>query len=196
MSNGRMEMSDLAAAAAVRAGDREAFRVLVERHSPTMFRVAYRMTGNEQDAEEVVQETFLRAYRNIDRFESRASFGTWLYRIASNCSLDLLARRKAQPAHTPLQNEEGEEVSLPSPGPNPERMLLSAELKKKVAEAMNLLTPVERTAFIMRHFEGNSMEEIGKTLSIRQNSAKNTVFRAVQKIRNFMGPVMYGAGER
>src|SRR3954468_22980093 len=93
-SNGRMEMSDHGAVAAVRAGDREAFRLLVEKHSRTIFKLGFRMTGNEQDAEEVVQETFLRAYRKLDHFESRANFGTWLYRIATNCSFDLLERRK------------------------------------------------------------------------------------------------------
>src|SRR5205085_1643486 len=93
-SNGRMEMSDQGAVAAVRAGDREAFRSLVEKHSRTIFKLGFRMTGNEQDAEEVVQETFLRAYRKIGDFESRANFGTWLYRIATNCSLDVLEKRK------------------------------------------------------------------------------------------------------
>src|SRR5881396_3676598 len=90
-----MDASDAAAVLArARQGDGEAFRELVERHSRSVFRLAYRMTGNEQDAEDVVQETFLRAYKQLNRFESRAGFGTWLHRIASNCSLDLLRKRK------------------------------------------------------------------------------------------------------
>jgi RNA polymerase sigma-70 factor (ECF subfamily) len=146
------------------------------------------MTGNEQDAEEVVQESFLRAYKKIDDFESRANFGTWLYKIASNCCLDLLAKRKGQQSHISLQGDEGEEIPLPTPQPGPERMLLSAELKAKLDEAMKSLTPPERVAFVMRHFEGSSIEEIGNTLSITNGSAKNAVFRAVQKIRSVMGP--------
>src|SRR5262245_7224065 len=71
-------------------GDNDAFRVLVERHSHAVFRLAYRMTGNEQDAEDVVQESFLRAYRQLGCFQSRANFGTWLYRIVANCSVDLM----------------------------------------------------------------------------------------------------------
>jgi RNA polymerase sigma-70 factor, ECF subfamily len=188
-----MEMSDLAAVAAVRAGDRDAFRVLVEKHSRMIFKLAYRMTDNEHDAEEVVQESFLRAYKKIDDFEFRANFGTWLYRIATNCSLDLLARRKGQQSHVPLQDDEGEEMPLPTPEPGPERMLLSAEMKAKLTEAMKSLTPQERVAFVMRHFEGHSIEEIGKALSIKDGSAKNTVFRAVQKIRSAMGPLMCSA---
>ncbi|PYK98728.1 MAG: hypothetical protein DME19_11385 [Verrucomicrobia bacterium] len=89
-----MEESDAVAVAKAREGDQDAFRVLVERHSLRLFQLAYRMTGNEQDAEDMVQETFLRAYNRLDRFESRAGFGTWLHRIAANCSLDLLRRQK------------------------------------------------------------------------------------------------------
>src|ERR687885_229964 len=87
-----------AAAILVRArqGDSDAFRVLVERHSRAAFRLAYRMTGNEQDAEDVVQESFLRAYKQLGRFESRANFGTWLYRIVANCSVDLMRTRQAR----------------------------------------------------------------------------------------------------
>src|SRR5712691_6552669 len=89
-----MEMTDVAAVSRAREGDPDAFRLLVERHSRAIFRVAYRMTGNEHDADDVVQEAFLRAYRQIDRFEERANFSTWLHRIAINCSLDLLRARR------------------------------------------------------------------------------------------------------
>src|SRR2546427_7620832 len=89
------------AAALVRArqGDNDAFRALVERHSQQAFRLAFRMTGNEQDAEDVVQESFLRAYRQLGRFDERATFGTWLYRIAANCSLDLVRSKKRRSEH-------------------------------------------------------------------------------------------------
>ena len=185
-----MEMSDREAVAAVRAGDRDAFRPLVEKHSRTIFRLGFRMTGNEQDAEEVVQETFLRAYRKIGDFESRANFGTWLYRIASNCALDLLQRRKLHQQNTPLQDEDGVELPLPATGPGPERLLLSGELKRKLAEAMAELTAAERTAFVLRHFEGQSIDEIGKTLDLKENATKNCIYRAVQKMRRALGPLM------
>src|SRR5204863_3967291 len=84
--------------ARARQGDSDAFRALVERHSRSVFRLAFRMTGNEQDAEDVVQESFLRAYRQLGRFESRANFGTWLYRIVANCSVDLMRARQARQA--------------------------------------------------------------------------------------------------
>jgi RNA polymerase sigma factor (sigma-70 family) len=87
---------------AAKAGDAAAFRELVERHGGRVFQVAYRITGNEQDAEDAVQETFLRAYRQIGRFDGNSSFGTWLYRIAANCALDAIRVRGRQPgAETP-----------------------------------------------------------------------------------------------
>ena len=94
--------SDAAAVERTLAGDPDAYRVLVERHSRNLFRLAYRMTSNEQDAEEIVQDAFLRAYRKLAQFESRANFGTWVYRIAVNCALD---RRRTINASPPKLNE-------------------------------------------------------------------------------------------
>src|SRR2546427_3692920 len=89
----RMEGMDAATVARARAGDGDAFRALVERHSRSIFRLAFRMTGNEHDAEDVVQETFLKAYRKLPGFEERAQFGSWVHRIAANCAYDLLRAR-------------------------------------------------------------------------------------------------------
>lgn len=99
-----MEDNDAAAIEQARAGSSEAFRVLVERHSRAVFRLAYRMTGNEQDAEDTVRETFLRAYRQIGRFDSRSRFSAWLFTIAANCSLDLPRKRwrRTESAENPL----------------------------------------------------------------------------------------------
>src|SRR5208283_5859166 len=102
-----MEDSDSVAIARVKAGDGDAYRALVERHSRSVFRLAYRMTGNEQDAEDVVQETFLRAYKQLSHYESRSSFATWLYRIASNYSLDLIRMRKRHEQKRETGTEEG-----------------------------------------------------------------------------------------
>src|ERR687892_1691737 len=88
-----MTETDAVAVARARGGDSEAFRQLVERHSRGVYKVAFRITGRAEDAEDVVQETFLKAYRQLDRFEERSSFGTWLHRIAWNCSVDLLRAR-------------------------------------------------------------------------------------------------------
>jgi RNA polymerase sigma-70 factor (ECF subfamily) len=89
-----MDWTDAEAVAQVRAGNPDAFRVLVERHSRAIFRLAYRMTGNEQDAEDAVQETFLRAFKQLRSFDGRATFSTWLYRVCSNCTIDSMRVKK------------------------------------------------------------------------------------------------------
>src|SRR3954469_4363130 len=105
-----MDVTDVAAVSRAREGDSDAFRLLVERHSRVIFRVAYRMTGNEHDADDVVQEAFLRAYKQLDNFEERANFSTWLHRIAVNCSLDLLRSRVRHDKHrADLTSYDGDE---------------------------------------------------------------------------------------
>lgn len=187
-----MDGSDREAVAEARAGDTEAFRGLVERYSARIFRLGYRMTANAHDAEDVVQETFLRAYRGLDQFESRANFGTWIFRIAVNAALDLMRKRqRLDDSHRPA-DPEGPDVlaELPATAPAPDRLVFSAEVKQRVDLALARLSPVERTAFVLRHFEGMSMEEIGALLELRLSAAKNTVFRAVQKLRRELAPVV------
>jgi RNA polymerase sigma-70 factor, ECF subfamily len=184
-----MELTDAALVATARAGDRDAFRALVERHSRSLFRLAYRMTGHEQDAEDVVQETFLRAYNHLSQFDGRASFGSWLYRIAANSSLDLLRFRKRS------AESDIDDPSLPpqSSGPSPERLAMSGEVRERLAEAMQELSPAERTAFVLRHFEGLSIEDVSRALDCQAGAAKHSVFRAVQKLRRALEPLASAA---
>jgi len=193
-----MELTDAVAVARARAGDSDAFRVLVERHSRSLFRLAFRMTGNQQDAEDVVQESFLRAYKQLAKFDERASFGTWLYRIAANCSLDLVRSRKRRSEHLAPQENAGSEMDdpvalLPSRAPTPDRLALSSEVGERVKQAMEELSPTERTAFVLRHFEGMCMEEVSRVLDCQPGAAKHSVFRAVQKLRRALEPVVSAA---
>jgi len=181
--------TDVAAVSRARTGDADAFRLLVERHSRAIFRVAYRMTGNEHDADDVVQETFLRAYRQIEHFEERANFSTWVHRIAINCSLDLLRSRGRHDKHYGGDtSDEALQGEVRADDPQPDRLLLSAELQKQVTAALERLSGNERTAFVLRHFEGMPVEEIGRTLGIQVNAAKHTIFRAVRKLRESLEP--------
>jgi RNA polymerase sigma-70 factor (ECF subfamily) len=186
-----MELTDVSAVSRAMGGDTDAFRLLVDRHSRTVFKVAYRMTGNEHDADDVVQETFLRVYRQLDKFESRANFTTWLHRIAVNCSLDLLRTRTRHDKHRSKDSEEtfmnGE---VASDEPHAERLLLSSEVQHQVSTALETLSGNERTAFVLRHFEGMSIEEIGSVLGTRVNATKNTIFRAVRKLRDQLEPLV------
>ena len=189
-----MEISDAAVVAYVLAGDKEAFRLLVDRHTRSIYGVAYRMTGTQQDAEEIVQETFLRAYKSLYRFELRSSFSTWLYRIAVNRSLDFLKAKKMTDTYhissNPGPEEDEREIQVAAADPSPERLLLSAEAREKITQAIDLLSPAERVAFTMRHMEGKSIEEISKVLNVRASAAKNSIFRAVHKIREQLEPLM------
>jgi RNA polymerase sigma-70 factor (ECF subfamily) len=188
-----MEWSDETAVAGAKAGDTDAFRALVERHSRSLFRLAYRMTGNEQDAEDVVQESLLRAYRQIGGFDERASFGTWLYRIGVNCSLDLVRSRKRRPEPAAGPEDEDPLESLAAAGPTPDRIAMSGEARGRIEQALKRLSPSERTAFVLRHYEGMCMDEVGKMLGCEPGAAKHSVFRAVRKLRRALEPLVRAA---
>jgi RNA polymerase sigma-70 factor (ECF subfamily) len=170
-------------------GDAEAFRALVERHSVFVFRLAFRITGNPQDAEDVVQESFLRAYRELRSFDQRSGFRTWLYRIAANYALDLLRARERRSGNPePL-------MTLPCRAPTPERMALSGEIRGMLQNAMEELSHSERVAFVLRHFEGMGIEEVSRALGCQAGAAKHSVFRAVQKLRRALEPLASSASK-
>jgi len=186
-----MDATEAAAVLArARQGDSDAFRALVEKHSRSVFRLAFRMTGNEQDAEDVVQESFLRAYRQLGRFESRANFGTWLYRIVANCSVDLMRSKQARHDQVRGDSLDAGAMELPAVNvPGPERMAESAEIERRVQDALQELSPLERAAFTLRHYEGRSIDEISSTLGLGTSAAKHSVFRAVKKLRLALAPL-------
>jgi RNA polymerase sigma-70 factor (ECF subfamily) len=186
-----MPHPDAAAVAMARDGDSEAFRALVERHSRAVYRLAHRMTGSPQDAEDVVQETFLRAYKQLGRFESRANFSTWLHRIAVNCSIDLIrSRAHRETGHDSMDLEHlGAAAEVPQAiSASPERLMLSTEVHDRINAAMEALSRMERAAFVLRHFEGQSIEDISRMLGLKANATKHSIFRAVRKMRTALEP--------
>ena len=194
-------ISDAAAVERTLAGEREAYRVLVERHSAYVYRVAYRMMGNSHDAEEVVQEAFLRAYQKLRQFAGNANFGTWVYRIAANYAIDRLRQKKNEESRRevstrkPESDTEADTLSqIRDQAPNPERLAGSAQLATKMQQALQELTPAERTAIVMRHWDGCGIDEIAAVLKSNNSATKNTVFRAVQKLRQALKPFAEGRG--
>jgi RNA polymerase sigma-70 factor (ECF subfamily) len=181
-----MHESESAVLAEAQEGSADAYRMLVESNSRRLFRLAFRITGNEQDAEDVVQETLLRAYKQLHRFEARASVATWLYRIAANCSLDLVRDRKRRQESAATRMEYTETTDDPAP----DRLAISNQVQQCVTEAMDQLSHQERAAFVLRHFEGQSIEEISAALGLSASSAKQSIFRAVQKLRRVLEPVV------
>jgi RNA polymerase sigma-70 factor (ECF subfamily) len=189
--------SDALAVERTLAGERDAFRVLVERHSQNVFRLAYRMTGNRHDAEEVVQEAFLRAYQKLGQFAARSNFGTWVYRIAANYAIDRMRQKQKEDARRQsptVEEKDGMEndplTRVADQAPTPERLTQSLELRKQMERALAALSHAERTAFVMRHWEGCGIEEIATVLKLNSSAAKNTVFRAVQKLRLSLQPIV------
>jgi RNA polymerase sigma-70 factor (ECF subfamily) len=192
-----MDRAETDAIRKVLAGDRDAYRVLMERHFYAVTRVAFRITGDEADAEEVAQEAFLRAYNKLPSFRQDAAFSTWVMRIAMNTSLNLVERRKHDPFYRAPRIADdpavdGETVRIADSKHGPEDALLTREAVSMREAAMAQLTPMERTAFTLRHMEDVSMTEIAVALNITVNSAKQAVFRAVGKLRRSLAPIAGG----
>ena len=171
-------------------GDRSAFDSLVRRYDQPVLRLALHMLSNEQDAQDVHQEAFLKAYRHIGNFRFECSFYTWLYRIVTNLCLDHLRRRKSRredPAT--VLDARGDEMDLLSnisdtrAMANPARELDRKHMGKCIHAALDKLTPRERTVFELKHYEGLKLRTIGEMLSTTEETAKNTLFRATRKLR-------------
>jgi RNA polymerase sigma-70 factor (ECF subfamily) len=184
----QMPLDDAAAVAEARGGNQVAFGLLVERHTRSIYRLAYRMTGRPEDAEDVVQETFIRVYRQLGRFEARSNFATWLYRIGFNCAIDYMRARPHR--ETPETHDRLEQISGHSQGAAADDLVFAGEISGRVQDALNELSPQERAAFLMRHYQGCSIEEICLALDLRANAAKHSIFRAVRKMRVALKPLM------
>ena len=186
-----MEENEHSIIRAILSGDKEAYGTLVVRHSHAVFRVAFRITRDEADAEDVVQEAFLLGYRKLASFESRSKFSTWIYRIAVNCALSLKNKRKPEATYEIGEDADAaqHQVQVADTAADPERLLHSQEIGALRVRAMQELTATEHTAFVLRHMEDRTTEEIAATLHIAPNAAKQAVFRAVQKLRRSLAPL-------
>jgi RNA polymerase sigma-70 factor (ECF subfamily) len=186
---GRINDSELIRAA--QRGDRVAFETLVRQYDQAVLRLAFHLTGSEADAQDIYQEAFLKAYRHIGNFRFECSFYTWIYRIVTNLCLDHLRRRQTRKEDAPVAlDSSGQEVDLldrvsdDRALANPERDLMARELGAKIALALGRLTPRERMVFELKHYQGLRLRTIGEMLNTTEETAKNTLFRATQKLRN------------
>ena len=169
-------------------GDLEAFLSLVERHRRYVYNLALRITGNEQDAKDVIQESLLNAYLHLEQFERRADLRTWLNRIVVNCALDHLRSLRRRPDMNEPRPLSDVSDTAASSSPDPERLVTSADWRRQVSAAMNGMSPLERVTFTLRHYEGCSINEIAQAVGIGHNAAKQHIFRAVRKIRLALEP--------
>jgi RNA polymerase sigma-70 factor (ECF subfamily) len=181
---------ELALVRRVLDGDPDAFEGLVRSHSAAAFAVAVRITGDRESAEDAVQEAFLRAYRFLARFDQKSRFSTWLHKVTVNAAIDQTRKRRGDRLRRVELPEEGAGAldELPGGEPDPERRARAAEIGRRTRDALAELTPTERAAFLLRHYEGRSIAEISSTLGKRENATKQSIFRAVRKLRQALAP--------
>jgi RNA polymerase sigma-70 factor (ECF subfamily) len=172
----------------LKSGDREEFARLVDAYSGPIYRMAMKMLGDGQDAEDVLQNTFLNAFKHIRSFEERSSLATWLYRIAANEALMMIRRQRPETTltDTSLANDEGEDYS-PLQFVDwcclPEDELLSAEARSRLDQAIQRLPERLRIVFILRDLEGLSIEETSQALDLSQTAVKTRLLRARLNLR-------------
>jgi RNA polymerase sigma-70 factor, ECF subfamily len=171
-------------------GHREAFHELYKAHGEKVYRLVFRYVRSRQDAEDVLQETFIKAFQNIGHFDARAdaSFSSWLCVIGVRCAIDHLRRnkRRMRTAHLSLSDMAGEPVSAQ---PSPERAALAGGAMASLAEAYRLLSPSQRVVFDMRHREHLDIKEIAARMDCSESNVKTQLARSVAKLRKYLEPM-------
>jgi RNA polymerase sigma-70 factor (ECF subfamily) len=180
------------------SGNREAFEELIRRHDRDILRLAFHMLGNREEAREVFQETFLKAFRSLNRFRFESSFYTWVYRIATNVGLDRLRKRHNLKEEISYESDTESHPDRPALKDtlaattyysNPERRLYGKEVGARIREALKTLSEKERLVFELRHYQGLRLRVIGEIMGSTEDTAKNYLFRATQKLRNQLSKV-------
>ena len=172
---------ELALVRRVQSGELDAFEDLVRAHEKTVYNLALRMTGNPQDAEDMAQEAFLKAYRSLPDFRGESKFSVWLYRIVSNVCLDHLRKQSRRPASSlTVEDGEGEQQQLdvPDESASPERLLEQKLTREAVQKGLARLPAEQRQILLLREIRGMSYEEIGETLGLEAGTVKSRIFRA------------------
>ena len=168
-------------------GDRRAFAELVEMYKDRIFRLAYRMLGNNQEAEDVVQETFLRVFTNLHRYDESQKFSTWIYRIAANLCIDRLRKRKNLYSLDAdmTDNSEGSDwySLLPSNEKTPESHMMVSETQEQVRKAIDALPEKYKSVVILRYLHDLSLQEIGEVLDMPVTTVKTRVHRGREYLR-------------
>ena len=168
------------------SGNRAAFRELVMEHSHAMFRLAWRLTSDESAAEDIVQEAFIKAWRKLGDFRMDSSFKSWLHRITVNTAMDYL-RKNLRRKQFETEQPEYETVRLAAETPDTGRQI---DISKQTQAAMMDLSDSERTALLLKHYEGHSINEVASIMDITTGACKQNIFRAVKKMRIALKPLV------
>lgn len=179
---------EMALVHAAKSGDLEAFSQLVNRYDRNIFRIAQHITHNEEDAQDVVQDAFLKAYQNLQQFQGNSKFYTWLVRIAVNEALMKLRKRRTDRTVSLDEDVETEEGSMPREvadwSPNPEQLYGQSELGDILKKTIQGLPPGFRTVFVLRDVEGLSTEETAEMLGLSIPAVKSRLLRARLQLRD------------
>jgi RNA polymerase sigma-70 factor (ECF subfamily) len=173
-----------------RQGDRTAFRHLVEAHARPLFVLCSRITRDAATAEDAVQEALLNAYRHLADFDGRSSFKTWLHRIAVNAALEQI-RRQGKFDYVDTGTEEDNDFleRCLDETPSPRHHAEAKEIRRSIDHELERMTALERSAFLLRHVEGHSIDDISQALSLNISACKQAIFRAVRKLRGALQPL-------
>jgi len=167
-----------------RGGDRAAFREIVEAHQQLVYRVALALTRDHHDAEDVVQDVFVKAYGSLGSFRGEAALATWLHRMAATTAISAVRRRRVRSAGR-LENEEGAPLPLPdrSVTGDPARRAEGRAVRDAVNRALATLSGAERTVFLLRHHGEMSLAEVARATGRADGTVRNLLFRALRKLR-------------
>lgn len=188
-----MEETDLNLVKRARNGDRDAFGVLVERYQRKIFGLCFGMVRNKDDAMDLVQETFVKVFKNLDRFEGQSSFYTWTYRIATNVCIDFLRRAKRTRAvdydDAIGRDEDVDDAGMLLPsrlGVSPSKVLGRKELIEKLNEALGQLSPAHRQAILLREVEGLSYQEMADVMEISIGTVMSRLHHARKNMQKYL----------
>jgi RNA polymerase sigma-70 factor, ECF subfamily len=177
-------------------GNRAAFEELVRHYDQAVLRLAMHLTGSDTEAQDIYQEAFLKAYKNVGNFRFECSFYTWIYRIVTNLCLDHLRKKQVRKEDAPVATDaEGEQYDVLERVPdgraaaNPERDLMRRELGTRITSALDRLTPRERMVFELKHYHGMRLRTVAGMLNTTEGTIKNTLFRATHKLRTHLAEV-------
>ncbi len=167
-------------------GDPNAFETLMLQYQTPVYNLCYRILGNPEDAADMTQETFLKAWKNLEGFHMESSLSTWLYRLANNCCLDLLRSKKRKPTISIVrEDDDGEELSFDpvDPSPQPDELLIRKEENAILKEALLSLDEQQRAILTLRVVNDMSYEDIGSVLQIKEGTVKSRLARARENLR-------------
>lgn len=169
-------------------GERAAFDALVRRYDQDVLRLILKVVRSPEEARDLYQEAFLKAYRSVAQFRLESRFSTWLYRLVMNVCFDYLRRQKGRnevqaPARETGEPEYFHTVADDRPALDPDRALRSGEIRRRITSALARLNPRERLVFELKHYEGLKLRAIGELCGTSEETAKNCLFRATQKLR-------------